>query len=267
MAKNHKQLLASAFSKAAGSYDSVAEFQRNTGHQLLAQIDNLFAQSYQAGTAVPVWLDLGSGTGYFSDLLSQTGAQVYGVDIAFGMLQHAKAHRSPRINWLNGDAEALPLADNSVDLVFSSLALQWCDDLNVALAEIRRVLKPGGRLAFTTLVSGSLAELKQAWRAVDAHRHVNGFLSMDKIAQSADSAHFSAVKLGVRPEVLLYQTPLALLKDLKGIGANHVQTDKVKAGLGGKQALLKMSQAYEAFRTKQGLLPATYYVCYGELVK
>ncbi|WP_434339166.1 malonyl-ACP O-methyltransferase BioC [Motilimonas cestriensis] len=267
MAKHHKQLLANAFSKAAHSYDDVAELQRNTGHQLLAQLAPVVtAKSSQCGAA-PIWLDLGSGTGYFTQLLSESSAQVYGVDIAFGMLKHAKAHRNPNIHWLNGDAEALPLASNSVDLVFSTLALQWCDDLSRAIKEIHRVLKPGGRLGFTTLVSGSLNELKQAWRAVDTKQHVNGFLPLSAIEASTQAAPFSQVDLQVRPEVLRYDTPLKLLKDLKGIGANYVQAQRASSGLGGKQKLLKMSQGYEVFRTQDGLYPATYYVCYAELIK
>ena len=79
-------------------------------------------------------------------------------------------------DWLVADAEALPLVNDSVDLVFSSLALQWCYRPDHLFAELARVLKPGGICVFTSLGPDTLRELRAAWAAVDAHQHVNAFL-------------------------------------------------------------------------------------------
>ncbi|MFO6422407.1 malonyl-ACP O-methyltransferase BioC [Motilimonas sp. KMU-193] len=262
-----KSSIAQAFSKAAASYDSAAQFQRDTGHKLL---DPILTRSANA-LGGQRWLDLGSGTGYFTELLAQSGVQVVGLDLALGMLNHAKHERSSQpshqLSWLNGDAESLPLQDNAFDLVFSTLALQWCDDLGRALKEAYRVLKPQGEMHFTTLVAGSLTELTQAWQQVDNKPHVNAFLPLSDIQAATQQAPFAHVELQVLPEVVSYPTALALLKDLKGIGANHVPTSARAPGLGGRGAIAAMCQGYERFRDHQGLLPATYQVCYARLIK
>ncbi|MCE2570060.1 malonyl-ACP O-methyltransferase BioC [Motilimonas eburnea] len=272
MSYSPKSSIAQAFSKAAASYDSAAQFQRDTGHKLL---DPVLSRANVEPLASQRWLDLGSGTGYFTELLAASGAHVVGLDLALGMLSHAKAQRSSQgskqlshpLTWVNGDAESLPLQDNAFDLVFSTLALQWCDDLGRALQEAHRVLKPQGEMYFTTLVAGSLTELTQAWQQVDDKHHVNAFLSQAEIAAAVCQADFSHVELQVLPEVVSYPNALALLRDLKGIGANHVPTRAHAAGLGGRGALAAMCQAYESFRNDHGMLPATYQVCYAKLIK
>lgn len=137
-----KRQVAASFSRAAGTYDSVAELQRDVGSELLRRLP----EDFSAGR----WLDLGCGTGYFSRALGErfTGAQGVALDIAEGMLAHARP-LGGATHFIAGDAECLPLQDASCDLIFSSLAVQWCADFASVLSEARRVLKPG---AFSRLL-------------------------------------------------------------------------------------------------------------------
>ena len=75
---------------------------------------------------------------------------------------------STRPFFLNADAEQLPLRDASVDLVYSNVALQWCNDLEGVFREINRVLRPGGLLMFTTFGPDTLSELRVSWAAADS---------------------------------------------------------------------------------------------------
>ncbi|HBC23215.1 MAG TPA: malonyl-[acyl-carrier protein] O-methyltransferase BioC, partial [Pseudomonas sp.] len=129
-----KRQVAASFSRAAASYDSVAALQRQVGNQLLARLP--------ADLQVASWLDLGSGTGYFSRVLGSRFVHAKGValDIAEGMLRHARPQGGARY-FVAGDAERLPLRDAGLDLIFSSLALQWCEDFASVLGEARRVLR------------------------------------------------------------------------------------------------------------------------------
>ena len=83
--------------------------------------------------------------------------------------RHARACARRQSRWLRrfarvrADAYSLPFRDGAFDLVFSSLMLQWCDDLDAVFAEIARVLRPGGLLLFSTFGPGTLAELREAW--------------------------------------------------------------------------------------------------------
>lgn len=110
----------------------------------------------QARRPVHVALDLGCGTGRFTDALSRQLAQcVLGIDLAQNMLAVArdKSDRGARAAFARARAEALPLANCSVDLVFLSQVLHHLDDPHAALAQIARVLRTGGTLAIrqTTL--------------------------------------------------------------------------------------------------------------------
>ncbi|MBN3571462.1 malonyl-ACP O-methyltransferase BioC [Vibrio neptunius] len=249
-----KSAIAEAFGKAASTYDNHAAFQREVGERLLAKLPQDLG-----GKTV---LDLGCGTGYFSEKLRDRGAMVICCDLSPSMLDKAQQRCGfERMAYRQGDAEFLPFDDRSIDYVFSSLALQWCDDLSRPLREIRRVLKPHGKAYFSTLLDGSLKELKSAWGEVDAYQHVNDFISSNqvKIALAQSGNHRNHLDLPTM--IVWYDTAFALMRDLKGIGANHVNGRS--DGLTHRSALLKVERAYRQFKNHQGLLPATYQVCLG----
>jgi len=150
-----KKDVAASFSRAAAVYDSVAHLQRDVGEQLLTCLN----QWQGVPTTV---LDLGCGTGYFCGALQSRypGARYLGLDIASGMVDYARRRCGDDCDWLVADAEALPLGSASVDLVFSSLALQWCYRPEHLFAELARVLRPGGLCVFTSLGPDTLKELR-----------------------------------------------------------------------------------------------------------
>ncbi len=169
-----KEAVANAFCKAAANYDNYAEFQRNVGQQLLNKLPKDLSGK--------VVLDLGSGTGYFAQKLLARGATVVCVDISAGMLAAAKKRCGEAdVTYLLADAERLPLETGSVDYVFSSLALQWCADLAEPIREMKRITKANGKVFFSTLLDGSLIELKKAWAKIDSYQHVNDFISNNQV--------------------------------------------------------------------------------------
>ncbi|OLQ73334.1 malonyl-[acyl-carrier protein] O-methyltransferase BioC [Photobacterium proteolyticum] len=253
-----KKAIAEAFGRAAKHYDKAAAFQRQVGHLLL---DKLPAVS-QVGSRA---LDLGCGTGYFSDQLLQRGYRVSAADLSVQMLAHAKKRCGDMVTYIEADAENLPLEENQFDIAFSSLALQWCDDLSVPLAELKRVVKPGGLILFSTLADGSLYELAKSWQQVDQYQHVNEFLSPKAIKLALAQAGCSSDGLEFTPITMQYNTAVELMKDLKGIGATHLQQER-KAGLAGRKTIQALENAYAEFRDENGQLPATYQVCFGVII-
>ncbi len=249
-----KHAIADAFSKAANTYDQHAAFQRDVGHRLLDKIP----QDLSGKTV----LDIGCGTGYFSLLLKQRGATVVCVDLSSEMLKKAQQRCGEQsMVYQIADAESLPFPNQSFDIVFSSLALQWCSDLSVPLAEIKRVLTPNGRGFFTTLLSGSLTELKQSWQKIDTYQHVNNFIDMNQVkialAQADCGTHF----IDSAAITVWYDSALAVMRDLKGIGATHVNGRN--HGLTRRQTLRQVEQAYQTFQNQFGQVPASYQVCLG----
>ena len=255
-----KQAVASAFGKAAKNYDNAAAFQRKVGHLLLEELPHLHAVGSHKKA-----IDIGCGTGYFSAELVKLGFNVTAADLSSEMLVQAKQRCNSDCDYLLADAENLPLADNSYDIAFSSLALQWCDDLAVPLKELKRIVRPGGMIFFTTLVDGSLYELKDAWAQVDQHQHVNDFKTENEIKDALAQTGTQVDKLVFSPIVVHYPSALGLMKDLKGIGATHLQ-QKRKNVLLGRQTLSALEHAYDAHRDESHLLPATYQVCFGVLI-
>lgn len=253
-----KRQVAASFSRAAESYDSVAALQRAVGHELLARLPESCAPSR--------WLDLGCGTGYFSRALGQRFAGVEGValDIAEGMLRHAQPLAGAR-HFVAGDAERLPLRDQSCDLLFSSLALQWCGDFSAVLSEARRVLRPGGVMAFSSLCVGTLQELRDSWQAVDGFVHVNRFRRFEDYQGLCAASGLHLLSLQTRPQVLHYPDLRSLTHELKALGAHNLNPGR-PGGLTGRARMLALLAAYEQFRQPQGL-PATYQVVYGVLRK
>lgn len=250
-----KGAVARHFSRAAASYDQVAELQRQVADALLAE--------YQQSTGTI--LDLGCGTGYLSGQLQaglaaagQQTSRVVALDLAPGMLAQARQqHPQPGIHWLQGDAEALPLAEDCCSAVLSSLAVQWCSDPQQLFRECWRVLKPGGQLLLSTLGPATLHELRQAWAESDNAAHVNRFWSLASW-QRAAGAGWQGQWLQ-RNWTLYYPRAWALMKELKLLGASHVEGERSVQGLGGRQRLQQVEQGYRQFVTEQGL-PATYEV-------
>ncbi|GAB6260237.1 malonyl-ACP O-methyltransferase BioC [Photobacterium sp. R1] len=251
-----KQAIAASFGKAARQYDQSAAFQRLVGHRLLEQLP-VFAHASH-------WLDVGCGTGYFTRQLQALQYQTTAVDLSSQMLEQAQARCQGQGEFRHADAEALPFADNTFDAAFSSLALQWCRDLTVPLQELKRVVKPGGVIGFTTLAEGSLSELQHSWQAVDQGLHVNQYESESVLIQAVERAGFTDFQLAVAPVVMHYDSAMALMKDLKGIGATHLSQHR-RQGLFGRTTLNLIEQAYAKFRDHTGQLPATYQVCFGVL--
>jgi malonyl-CoA O-methyltransferase len=253
-----KRQVAASFSKAAGSYDSVAQLQRDVGGELLACLP---------GDLQPArWLDLGCGTGYFSRVLAQRFVDGEGValDIAEGMLRHARPLAGAE-HFIAGDAERLPLRNDSCALIFSSLAVQWCADFAAVLSEARRVLQPGGVFAFASLCVGTLYELRDSWQAVDGMVHVNRFRRLEDYQRLCDASGLQIRSLEVQPHVLHYPDVRSLTHELKALGAHNLNPGR-PGGLTGRARILALIEAYEHYRQQAGL-PATYQVVYTVLEK
>jgi malonyl-CoA O-methyltransferase len=249
--------IAKSFGSASKSYDVSSRLQRYTGKNLMSLLPNR--------TDITV-VDLGSGTGFFTDILASKYQQTIGVDISNEMLIFAQENRSKEISWLEADAYHLPFQDNSIDVIYSNLVIQWCDHLDMLVKEILRVLKPGGLFIFSTLLDGTLHELKSSWAQVDDEKHVIDFKSHDYLETIFNNNSCKLLEHKNQNLVLEYENVIHLARELKGLGANHVAKEKGK-GLAGKDKWNKMTTSYEDFQEPSGIYPATYCVYSGIVVK
>ncbi|MHB1676147.1 MAG: malonyl-ACP O-methyltransferase BioC [Sulfuriferula sp.] len=259
-----KRLVRMAFERAAPSYDAHAVLQREIADRMLARLDYIKHQP-------KILLDAGSGTGYGTRCLRNhyPEATIVALDLAAAMLKIAnppqnmwqKLRRSASLYSVCGDIDGLPLKTSSVDMVWSSLALQWCNDLNVSFAELYRVLAPGGLLMFATFGPDTLNQLRTAFATVDDYNHVNQFVDMHDIGDVLVSAGFNAPVMDMEYITLTYADLKTMLRELKAIGAHNV-TGGRNLGLTGRARWRALETAFEQFRTN-GRLPTTYEVIYG----
>ncbi len=255
--KHQQQKIAKNFGSASSSYDVSARLQRFSGKHLLPWLPNRHDLTV---------IDLGCGTGFFSDVLAKRYKQVIGLDLSKDMLSYTKENRDQHINLVNANAMSLPFQDNCLDVIYSNLVIQWCQPLTTLLAEIKRVLKPGGIFIVSTLTDGTLFELKSSWAQVDDEKHVIDFKSAEELAVDFQSVEMEVLDAKQQDISLEYESVLHLAHELKGLGANHVP-DKKKKGLAGKDKWRKMTQAYSDFEEPSGIFPATYSLYSAMLVK
>ncbi len=255
-----KARVRASFDRAANTYDAAAVLQKMVREEMLSRLDLVKIKPQAI-------LDAGCGTGHGSFALQKrfSSAKVISLDIALGMLQQTKLQR-PLMNkifsqqhLLCADIESLPLADNSVGMIWSNLALQWCNDLDAAFGELARVLQPEGLIMFSTFGPDTLKELRAATN--NGHTHVSRFIDMHDIGDALIRNGFSAPALDVEHYTLTYDNVKSVMTDLKSIGAHNATAGRAR-GLQGKGFLQNLTQNYEQFRS-EGKLPATFEVVYG----
>lgn len=247
-----------AFEQASGHYERFTALQRNIGEELLERLRLFRLQPQRV-------LDVGAGTGWLTGkLMAQyPRAQVHALDLSHGMLVQAAQHNGWRrkMGRVCGDAESLPFASASVDLLFSNLAMQWCPDLPTVFEEFRRVVKPGGLILFSSFGPMTLKELRQAWAQVDEHVHVNDFVDLHEVGDAMLRAGLTDPVVDVDRMCLHYPDVQTLMRDLKGMGAHNINHGRAH-GLTAPGTMKRMIQAYETLRDGAGL-PASFEVVYG----
>lgn len=252
-----KAAVAESFSRAAPTYDDAAGLQRHVAARLQKKLPKKIDGAL---------LDIGCGTGFVSAQLA-VKAPTIALDFAAGMVTHGRAHHaSAPIQWLCGDAENLPLASGSVGAVFSSLAIQWCENLGAVFSEITRVLTANGRATIATLGPDTLHELRAAWAAVDGHVHVNRFVDRETVEAALAGSGLQVARWDEEFVVQKYDELRELTRELKALGAHNVNAGR-PVGLTGRARVRAFSAAYEEQRTQAGKLPATYQVWYLTLQK
>jgi SAM-dependent methyltransferase len=154
-------------------------------------------------------LDLGCGDGQLTQRIASTGARVLGVDASLEMVEAA---RQRGVVADVGDAEELAFAGQTFDAVFSNAALHWVRDQDAMLAQVRRVLKPGGRFVAEMGGHGNIAAIRVALMAVlhrngygDREDGVNYYPTAERYSRRLESHGFEVQRISLIPR----PTPLA----------------------------------------------------------
>jgi malonyl-CoA O-methyltransferase len=226
-------------------------------------------------------LDAGCGAGADLALLQNHfgAAHVLGLDGAPDMARAAAAQAPASTlaalnqlltKWLPGKAGLdlvcgnfgeLPFAPNSIDLVWSNLALHWHPQPDRVFAEWRRVLRVDGLLMFSCFGPDTFKQVRAAFEDVDAASHALPFVDMHDFGDMLVDSGFSTPVMDMETITLTYPTAAALLADVRGWGGNPLATRR--RGLLGKGAWQRVHDKLEQGRRPDGKLGLTIEVIYG----
>ena len=254
-----KSAVKKSFNRCAGQYDDSAVLQEEVLSRLLERLEYIKVEP-------ELIVDLGCGTGSAIKPLRQRykKSKLVALDMADEMLALSKKKFGLfDKKWLvNADMEHLPLKDACVDLMFSSLALQWSNDLEEGFKEFRRVGRPGGLLMFTTFGVNTLKELRDSWAQIDSSPHVHQFMDMHDIGDMLLSAGLSQPVMDMEEITMQFSHFRDVLSDLKSIGATNAEKGRQR-GLMTAGKLKRLQQAYEQIAFDGGQYSATYEIVYG----
>jgi malonyl-CoA O-methyltransferase len=250
-----------AFDAASSTFDAAAGVHAEIRTRLLERLDVV-------RLAPKVAVDLGAATGHASRSLKQRykSAAVLAVDFSFPMLQQALRQRGflRRFSLLAADARALPLRNESVDLVFSNLLLQWVNEPDEIFQEVQRVLRPEGLFTFASLGPDTLRELRAAWHSVDAWPRVHRFIDMHDWGDALVRAGFADPVMDTERLTVTYAAVDDLMRELRNSGSQNAATGRARGLL--TQRRLQALRAASA-KVGQSRLHASVEVVYGHAWK
>ncbi len=250
------------FDRAAANFDDFDFVHAVTRDGLFTRLEPMLVD---ASTIV----DLGCATGAACKTLAKRfrGARVIGVDQSPRMLQQAARKKTwlAKYSFLEATADAVPLADQSVDIVFCNQLLPWVDDAPLVFAEVNRLLRKDGLFIFASLGPDSFSELRHAWQATDHGVHVSHFPDMHILGDAAVRAGLSDPVLDVDRLTVTYENTAALFRDLTGSAARNCLADRALS-LTGKERFAAMSGELQAPGSKATIeldLELVYGHCWG----
>lgn len=252
------RLVRRSFDAASAGFDRHAAVHAEIRTRLLERLDIVRM------TPASV-LDLGAGTGQATRALKRRyrDAHVTALDLSPSMLLQAgnQSRFFRRFSRAAGDAQRLPFADATFDLIFSNLMLQWVGNPDAAITEARRVLRPEGLFTFTSLGPDSLKELRHAWAAVDDREHVHAFIDMHDLGDALVRAGFVEPVMDTERLTITYPDFPALAAELQGSGSTNVAYGR-HHGLMGRAAFRRAQSALASLR-RNNVLPVTLEIVYG----
>ena len=243
--------VADTFSHAASLYKQHDVLQRITAKTLL---NNATLTGHLA--------DIGCGPGTrFSDF--EEVSTVTAIDIAAGMLEQVSLNY-PKYLTLNCDAQSLSLSANSVDSVYSNLALQWCEDFPKAVSEIERVLVANGFCNLAIVADGSLPELQTLGFRTNQFASMPHLLSAFGVKDAAtplSNNRWQVLQAKVEKVTVYFDDLRSLLYSIKGVGASAGQAGSQSRAMLSKSAWQERVLLAQGLATPKGI-PLTYHIAY-----
>lgn len=244
------------FDQSASFYPAGAVINQEIGARLIEHVNHLELSPKRI-------LGIGCGTGNnaFEVTAVFPGAQIIGIDYSLPMLH--KATRNHHVHhFINAQGTQLPIASESIDMVFINMTMLWIEDLDTLFKEVKRILIPGGIFLFATLGPGSLFELKESWQAVDDLAHVHEFVEMQELGDLLMRHQFENVVMDLDQIVFHYGELSQLAQDLTNNCLRNNLRHRKKSLTTPRQWKM-VADYYQRFFSRSNQIPATFEVIFG----
>lgn len=248
----HRQRL----DRAAPDYASADFLKARAAQDVVMRLETILRR-------FPVAVDLGSRNGSFSKALAESDAAA-NIDVLFETDLSARMLGGRSGLRVAADEERLPFGDDTLDLVVSTLALHWTNDLVGALIQARRALRPDGLFIGAMFGGATLTELRQCLLAAEAEVSDGAAMRVSPFADASDAAAllqragFALPVADVDRVKVRYAHPIKLLQDLRAMGETSVLLDRSKKPLPRKVLLRALELYVERFAEADGRVPATF---------
>ena len=242
--------------RAAPGFDRAAFLKGRAAEDAVVRLEAIMRR-------FPLAVDLGARDGAFARALAASDARdkldlLVETDLSEAMLADRTGPR------LVVDEERLPFAEASLDLVVSTLALHWTNDLVGSLIQIRRALKPDGLFIGSILGGATLTELRQCLLAAESEFSGGAGLRVSPFADAFDAAAllqragFALPVADVDQVTVRYGHPIDLLRDLRSMGETNVLLDRPRKPLSRAVLMRAMALYLDRFAQPDGKVPATF---------
>ncbi len=215
MSNKNQAKTAEIFDQIASSYEANCAIQNDVAKRLIDRLDFI---PYEAN----IILDAGCGTGHHLKKLAQhyPKAKISGIDLSEEMLKIAKKQGGwfAKQKLSNQDMCHTLIDDNSIDFIFSNLALPWVTDIDACFSEWQRILKPGGLLLFSTFGPDTLKQIKKSWASIEPKHKMMNFIDMHNIGDALLSCGLSEPVMDVEKISNNYASVKDLIEELKSNG-------------------------------------------------
>ncbi len=254
----NKTDIAKKFNHAAKNYDNHAIVQKKISTDLFYNLAPYINNNSNI-------LDLGCGTGHLSRLLNEHNqlAKLFELDIAENMLTTPRSYKN---NYLvNCDIENLCFKQDSMDLIISSMALQWINNLSQTTKQINKILAKDGRFFASIVGNNSLTELKKSFQRILVNKPapINNFIDQDYLKQILDNSNFTKTYITKKTYLCYYDNLIDLLNNLKKIGANYTESRTIL----NKSILDKLSKFYKENYLHNNKLISSWEIFFIECIK
>ncbi|ETT69730.1 biotin biosynthesis protein BioC [Paenibacillus sp. FSL R7-277] len=264
------------FNRSANSYDAHAQVQRIMSDRLAGSFIGWKNKGNVAGLNI---LEIGCGTGTLTEILINEwpSASITALDIAPAMIKLAEQRvlsaeaniigkiTSDRLRLLHADVEmwAPEAPTASFDLIVSNACFQWLSNPRQTIGQLRRMLRPGGMLIFTTFGPDTFYEMHRAFNEVyrasglEPQRHGLTFRSTDQWTNLMKESGFTNIQYERSIQTEKYASARDFLHSVKAMGASTSEAVTM-GGLSSRRLFTNMYKEYEGKFSVQGGVAASY---------